>query len=96
MAWIETPSPADSDELRDALMRLRPLLPSVYNQAPEPGRLPESVADESIVLSHALLPQVLEPIFLAQARLMAPELPLSRREHELIAATVSALNDCFY
>jgi hypothetical protein len=96
MAWIETPSPQASKELRATLLRLRPLLPPVYNQPPEPGRLPESVLSESIVLSHALLPQVLEPIFLAQTRLMAPELPLSRREHELIAATVSALNDCFY
>lgn len=96
MAWIETVSPKDSDEVRQALLTIRPLLPEVYTQTPEPGRVPESVMRESIVLSHSLLPQVMEPIFLAQVRLMQPELPLSRREHELIAATVSALNDCFY
>jgi hypothetical protein len=96
MAWIKTVSPAASEEVRAAVMAIRPLLPDAYTQAPEPGRLPEPVLRESIVLSHSLLPQVMEPIFLAQVRLMQPELPLSRREHELIAATVSALNACFY
>jgi len=27
---------------------------------------------------------------------MSPDLPLSRRQHEMIALTVSALNSCFY
>jgi hypothetical protein len=93
MAWIETPT---SDEATRVLGKLRALLPGVYTDPKSAQNLPESVASESIVRSHALLPQVMEPIFLAHARLMDPALPLSRREHELIAATVSALNDCFY
>jgi hypothetical protein len=93
MAWIETEG---SEEVSRILGELRALLPGVYTDPESSQNLPEPVASESIVRSHALLPQVMEPIFLAQARLMQSELPLSRREHELIASTVSALNDCFY
>jgi hypothetical protein len=28
--------------------------------------------------------------------LLSPELPLARRQHEMIATVVSALNRCFY
>ncbi len=93
MAWIQTES---SEEVARILGELRALLPEIYSDVQSRANLPEAVSSESIVRSHALLPQVMEPIFLAHARLMQPELPLSRREHELIASTVSALNDCFY
>jgi hypothetical protein len=49
------------------------------------------VAKESIVASHSLIPGALEHIFAGYAAMLDPKLPLSRRDHELIAATVSGL-----
>jgi alkylhydroperoxidase family enzyme len=97
MAWIKTVSPKESDEVRDAMMAQRPLYPAAYAGSPESAqRLPQAVLDESIVSSHSLIPDALKHAFSTFGVLMNPDLPLSRREHELIAATVSSLNACFY
>lgn len=58
--------------------------------------VPETVRNDSIVMVHSLIPNALKHIFLGYAALLDPALPLSRRQHELIAATVSASNNCFY
>lgn len=50
----------------------------------------------SISDSHSLLPDTLYHAFAAYGTLLSPDLPLTRRQHEMIAATVSVLNDCFY
>lgn len=52
--------------------------------------------NESIVDSHTLIPDALYHAFSTFSALMAPELPLERRQHELIATMVSLTNDCFY
>ena len=97
MAWIETVSPSESDEVREAMAAQRPLYPAAYAGSPESAqRLPKAVLDESIVASHSLIPEALKHAFSTFGALMNPELPLTRREHELIAATVSSLNACFY
>jgi hypothetical protein len=97
MAWIKTISPQESEDVRDAMMAQRPLYPSAYAGSPESAqRLPEAVLAESIVASHSLIPEALKHAFSTFGVLMNPALPLSRREHELIAATVSSLNACFY
>ena len=46
--------------------------------------------------AHSLIPRALEHFFAAYGSLLDPALPLTRREHEMIAATVSSLNRCFY
>ena len=99
MAWIKTipPSQAD-DKLRAALEGQAKLYPPEY-AAPVDGT--ES-ADEKqnegagIVNSHSLIPDALYHAFSTFGVLLSPELPLSRRQHELITATVSSLNRCFY
>jgi hypothetical protein len=97
MPWIKTISPQESDEVREAMMAQRPLYPAAYAGSSESAtRLPQAVLDESIVASHSLIPEALKHAFSTFGVLMNPELPLSRREHELIAATVSSLNACFY
>lgn len=98
MTWIKVVSPRESEAVRDALMAQAEHYPSEYGP-PKPGaqnRLPDMVMNDSIVLSHSLIPEALRHAFGTFAALMNPELPLSRRQHEMIAATVSSLNRCFY
>ena len=97
MPWIKTVSPKESEAVREAMRAQRPLYPAAYGGSPESAQhLPQAVLDESIVASHSLIPEALKHAFSTFGVLMNPELPLSRREHELIAATVSSLNACFY
>lgn len=97
MTWIKTISPKDSPAVAEALMAQADLYPSDYSpQGQAEMRVPEAVAKDSIVMSHSLLPNVLKPAFSTFGELMNPNLPLHRRQHEMIAATVSALNRCFY
>jgi hypothetical protein len=97
MTWIKTVSPRESPEVAEALMAQADLYPQEYSpQGQSQARWPEAVANDSIVLSHSLMPDVMRHAFSTFGALMNPDLPLSRRQHEMIAATVSALNRCFY
>jgi uncharacterized peroxidase-related enzyme len=42
------------------------------------------------------MPDALYHSFKAFSSMMAPDLPLSRRQHEMVATMVSLTNDCFY
>jgi len=43
-----------------------------------------------------LIPDALYHSFATFGSLMSPELPLSRRQHEMITTVVSAINRCQY
>ncbi len=91
MAWIRTiPFPAADAALQRALEGQRALYP------PEYARDASDDGSTSIVASHTLIPDALYHAFATFGVLMAPELPLSRRQHEMIATRVSALNRCQY
>jgi len=93
MTWIKTVPESEADEkLRDALAKERALYPREYAQPTQ------VVADQAqgIVASHSLIPQALYHAFATFGALMSPELPLQRRQHEMIATVVSAVNHCFY
>ena len=97
-AWIRTvPLSEASEELRAALEGQAGLYPPEY-RVPVPSL--ESAEEKSggggIVMSHSLIPDALYHAFATFGSLMSPDLPLSRRQHEMIAATVSSLNRCFY
>jgi len=93
MAWIKTIPFEDADEkLKEILLKTRMGYPQEY-AAPAPEGLG---IDESIVDSHTLIPDALYHAFSTHSSLMSPELPLGRRQHELIATMVSLTNDCFY
>jgi hypothetical protein len=96
MAWIEIKNPKDNPEVLAAMMAQRHLYPKEYGQSDPNSRLPPAVANDNIVLSHSLIPAALEHAFSTFGALTSPDLPLSRRDHEMIAATVSTLNSCFY
>ena len=94
MTWIHTVPFEDADEaLRRANERQRELYPKEYAQPVHP------VADgqsSSIVASHSLIPDALYHAFATYGVLLSPELPLSRRQHEMIATMVSVTNRCVY
>ena len=97
-AWIRTVPLAEADEeLMRALQGQASLYPPEY-AIPVPSL--ESVESKDggagIVMSHSLIPTALFHAFSTYGSLLSPELPLSRRQHEMIAATVSSLNRCFY
>ncbi|MGE0641152.1 MAG: hypothetical protein AB7G12_02360 [Thermoanaerobaculia bacterium] len=97
MARIRTIPPHQaSGQLKEAYDRLAPLFPPEYSHGDEdPDSAPELNPD-GVVAAHSLLPEVMEPVFQAFVRLMAPELPLSRRQHEMINTVVSSVNRCQY
>ncbi len=93
MAWIKTIKFEDADEnLQDILMKTRMSYPQEYETPAENA----SPINESIVDSHTLIPDALYHAFSAFSAMMSPELPLERRQHEMIATMVSATNNCFY
>jgi hypothetical protein len=93
MAWIKTVKFEEADDrLREVLMKTRMSYPQEYGM-PAPA-IPG--LDESIIDSHSLIPDALHHAFMNFAVLMSPELPLERRQHEMIATMVSVTNDCYY
>lgn len=96
MTWIKTLAPTpENPEVRDAMADGSAGYPPEYGQSGG-ERLPEAVRRDSVMLSHSLIPGAMRHAFAAFGALMDPKLPLTRRQHEMIAATVSAVNRCFY
>jgi hypothetical protein len=93
VAWIKTIEFGDADEkLQKMLMGLRASCPVEYAES----TAAQTGTDESIISSHTLIPPVMFHIFAAFGEMMSPELPLGRRQHEMIATMVSATNSCHY
>ncbi len=93
MAWIKTIPFEEADEnLQKLMVELRASYPSEY-ATPAPKA---SGSDESIISSHTLIPSAMFHAFAEFSTLMSPELPLKRRQHEMIATMVSLTNDCHY
>jgi hypothetical protein len=94
VTWIKTiPMSEADDELRLAVEAQKALYPAEYAQPVHP------VGDgqtSGIVASHSLIPAALHHAFATFGVLMSPELPLSRRQHEMITTVVSATNRCHY
>lgn len=96
MTWIKINRPGpEHPEVTDALTSMAGY-PAEYTSPREERQLPPIVMNDSIVMSHSLIPGAMKHMFSALAAMMDPSLPLSRREHEMIAAAVSRLNQCFY
>jgi alkylhydroperoxidase family enzyme len=94
MTWIRTVSPEEGgEELRRALEAQREMYPEEYAVSVHPTPDGQS---SGIVASHSLIPGALHHAFATFGALMSPDLPLSRREHEMIATLVSSLNRCHY
>jgi hypothetical protein len=93
MAWIRTtPLEGEEDAVNKAMTDQRHLYPPEYAQPVQ--ELDQGVP--GIVASHTLIPQALYHAFSTFGALMSPELPLERRQHEMIATMVSVTNKCHY
>ena len=91
MAWIRTIPFTEADEkLRRALEGQRDLYPAEYAGDPDDD------GSGSIVATHTLIPDALYHAFATFGTLMSPDLPLTRRQHEMITTRVSAVNRCHY
>jgi hypothetical protein len=93
MTWIKTVSPEADDKVRRAMEAQRELYPVEYATPVHPT---SDGASSGIVESHSLLPDVLHHAFATFGALMSPDLPLARRQHEMIATMVSVTNRCHY
>jgi hypothetical protein len=99
MTWIRTIPLSQADErLRNALAGQQSLYPREYAEpvhaAESPGKSEDDMA--GIVASHSLIPEALYHAFATYGSLLSPELPLSRRQQEMIATMVSVTNRCHY
>jgi hypothetical protein len=93
MTWIRTiPLSEADDKLRQAIEGQRSLYPKEYAEPVHP----DESGGSSIVGSHTLIPQALYYAFGTFGALLSPELPLSRRQQEMIATIVSVTNRCVY
>lgn len=57
---------------------------------------PSQGGSAPIVESHSLIPEALYHAFATFGVLTSPDLPLSRRQHEMITTVVSVTNRCVY
>ena len=93
MAWIKTvPISEADDRLLAALEAQRSLYPEEYDSPIHPT----DDGTAGIVASHTLIPDALHHAFATYGVLLSPDLPLSRRQHEMISTVVSVVNRCVY
>jgi alkylhydroperoxidase family enzyme len=93
MTWIRTiPLTEADEELHRAIEGEKSFYPKEYAQPVHP----DASGASSIVGSHTLIPQALYHAFSTFGALMSAELPLERRQHEMIATVVSVTNRCVY
>jgi hypothetical protein len=96
MTWIPTiPFPEAQGELQRAYQEVYALYPPEYRSEVAAVKRPDGTTD-SIVAAHSLIPLALKHSMSAFGAMIQPDLPLTRRQHEMIATVVSALNGCFY
>jgi hypothetical protein len=93
MTWIKTvPMSEAGAELKAAIEAQKTLYPAEYADPVHPT----GDGTSGIVASHSLIPEALRHAFCTFGALMSPDLPLTRRQHEMITTVVSATNRCHY
>ena len=93
MTWIKTISVEDDENVRRAVEAQRDVYPVEYSIPIHPTTDGQA---SQIVASHSLIPDALHHAFATFGALMSPDLPLTRRQHEMITTVVSVLNRCHY
>jgi hypothetical protein len=93
MTWIKTVSMEEDPRVKAAMEAQRKIYPQEY-ATPVPSV--DRGVEAGITSSHTLIPDALYHSFSAFGAMMAPDLPLKRHQHEMIATMVSVTNRCHY
>jgi hypothetical protein len=93
MTWIKTLRMDEDERVKRAIEAERKLYPQEYRT---PAPAVDRGEENSITASHSLIPDALYHSFSAYGAMLAPELPLRREQHEMIATIVSVTNRCHY
>jgi hypothetical protein len=97
MTWIKIiPYDQASPEMRRLYETTRALYPKEYGGEPIPSLVRPDGTSDSIVAAHSLIPEAMRHMMSGLGVLLQPHLPLTRRQHEMIASVVSVRNRCFY
>jgi alkylhydroperoxidase family enzyme len=92
MTWIKTVTADESEAVKRAIEAQKKLYPVEYASPVHPT----GDGTSGIVASHSLIPEALEHAFGTFGALLSPDLPLTRRQHEMITTVVSVTNRCHY
>ena len=96
MTWIRIIQPPEADgALKKVYETLYEMYPLEYHTDNEALRRPDGSSD-SIVAAHSLLPDAMFHAMSTHAALIQPDMPLTRRQQEMISTVVSAHNRCVY
>ena len=96
MTWIKTTPVEQADpELRAVYEAIYALYPREYAD-PVASLVRPGGGSDSVTAAHSLIPEAMRHMMSGLAVAMQPHLPLTRRQHEMIATVVSATNACFY
>ena len=93
MTWIKTLTMQEDERVKKAMEGQRSLYPIEYATPVHPVNDGET---SGIVASHSLIPDALFHAFSTFGALLSPDLPLTRRQHEMITTVVSVTNRCHY
>jgi hypothetical protein len=97
MTWIKhIPYDQADDELKRLYDSVRSLYPVEYAGPPVSSLVRPDGGADSIVAAHSLIPEAMQHMMSGLAVLLRPNLGLTRRQQEMIAAVVSVENSCFY
>jgi hypothetical protein len=96
MTWIKIVPPEKADaDLRRVYEEVRAFFPPEYAEA-VPSLVRPDGSRDSIVAAHSIIPEAMRHMVSGLGVLLQPNLPLTRRQQEMIAALVSVQNQCFY
>ena len=96
MTWIKTVSYDQADaDLKCVYEAIRALYPPEYAD-PVAALTRADGTTDSITAAHSLIPEAMRHLMSALGVLLQPDLPLSRRQQEMIASVVSVQNQCLY
>lgn len=97
MTWIkQTPYDQADNELKQVYDSVQELYPVEYAGPPVPSLVRPDGGADSIVAAHSLIPEAMRHMMSGLAVLLQPDLQLTRRQQEMIAAVVSVENRCIY
>jgi hypothetical protein len=96
MTWIKTVPVEQADaELRRVYEAIYALYPGEYRDT-VPSLVRPDGGSDSVTAAHSLIPEAMRHMMSGLAALLQPNLPLTRRQQEMVATVVSVYNRCFY